>query len=229
MSRSYYSADFKWKVLQEYKKEGRVLEKMTRKYGIHHSTVKDCERIVNKHGKEGLSLRSAGKIYPEKLKQAAIADYHSGNYSLREVVEKHDISGSSVLRKWLKDYNRHRDLYKRAEERGISMTKKHQKTTLDERIQIVKEALQNERDYQFTADFHGVSYQQVYQWVRKFEENGWEALQDRRGKPKSEAALTPEEKLKRQLREKDKENERLRAEVDFLKKLKMIERGEMKQ
>ncbi|WP_085993322.1 helix-turn-helix domain-containing protein [Oceanobacillus senegalensis] len=222
MGRPYYSPEFKWKVVQEYKKEGRVLSKMTQKYGVHHTSVKAWDEIVRKEGKKGLEKQSEIQHYPKKVKQAAIADYHSGNYSLREVTRKHDISSASVLRKWIKDYNRHRDIKARADERGISMGKRR-KTTLEERIQIVKAALYYDKDYQLTASLYDVSYQQVYQWVRKYEDGGWDALQDRRGKPKPEAALTKEEKLKRELAEKEKENVRLQAEVAFLKKLKRME------
>lgn len=229
MANPYYSPDFKWKVVQEYKKEGRILAKMTRKYGVHHSSIKEWERIVNKYGKIGLEQRRRQKTYSKKLKQAAIKDYLSGNYSLREVTYKHNISSPSVLRKWIKDYNRHRELKKRAEERGISMTNKRRKTTQEQRIEIVKAALENEKDYQLTAELYGVSYQQVYQWVRKYEKDGWDGLQDRRGKPKPESALTTEEKLKRQLREKDNDILRLQAEVDFLKKLEVMERRGTKQ
>src|SRR5699024_5432601 len=101
------------------KKEGRILAKMTRKYGVHHSSIKEWERIVNKEGKKGLKDQGPQKSYSKKLKKAAIKDYLSGNYSLREVTYKHKISSPSVLRKWIKDYNRHKDILKRAEERGI--------------------------------------------------------------------------------------------------------------
>lgn len=222
MGRPYYSAAFKWKVVQEYKKEGRVLAKMTQKYGVHHTSVKKWEQLVRKEGKKGLESQNKVNNYPKKLKQAAIADYHSGNYSLREVTLKHGISNASVLRKWLKHYNRHRDFQTLVKERSISMAK-GRKTTLEERIEIVRSALYNDKDYQVTGAIYGVSYQQVYQWVRKYEEGGWDFLQDRRGNPKAEAALTKEEKIKREMREIEKQNERLRAEVAFLKKLKRME------
>lgn len=50
------------------------------------------------------------------------------------------------------------------------------------------------------------------------------ALQDRRGRSKREEDLTPEEKMKLEMRRIEKENERLRAENAFLKKLEEIER-----
>jgi transposase-like protein len=70
----------------------------------------------------------------------------------------------------------------------------------------------------------GSIYQQVYQWVKKHEDGGDEALRDKRGKNKVESELSPEEKVKLEMRKLEKENERLRAENEFLKKLEEIER-----
>ena len=69
-----------------------------------------------------------------------------------------------------------------------------------------------------------MSYEQLYQWVRKYEGDGWDALSDRRGRGKSVEELTLEEKMKLEMRRIEKENERLRAENAFLKKLEEIER-----
>ncbi|WP_309245565.1 helix-turn-helix domain-containing protein [Virgibacillus proomii] len=40
---------------------------------------------------------------------------------------------------------------------------------------MVQDALSNDKNYQETAETHKVSYQQVYQWVRKYEADGWDA------------------------------------------------------
>ena len=58
---------------------------------------------------------------------------------------------------------------------------KGRKTTWEERVQIVLDCLANGKDYQGTAETYGVSYQQVYQWVKKYEDGGDEALKDKRG------------------------------------------------
>ena len=64
----------------------------------------------------------------------------------------------------------------------------------------------------------------MYQWVKKFEELGENGLIDRRGKPKLE--LSREDKEKIEIRKLKKDNEKLRMENDFLKKLQELERGE---
>jgi len=98
------------------------------------------------------------------------------------------------------------------------------KTTLEERIQIVKYCLKQQKNYQLSAETYNVSYQQVYQWVKKYEANGEEALIDKRGRTKEEIELIPEERFTLELKRLERENERLRAENAFLKKLEEIER-----
>jgi len=98
------------------------------------------------------------------------------------------------------------------------------KTTFEERIEIVDYCLKHQKNYQLAAHTYGVSYQQVYQWTKKFETNGAEGLRDRRGCTKDEVKLTVEEKLKLEIQRIERENEHLRAENLFLKKLEEIER-----
>ncbi|MPY17873.1 helix-turn-helix domain-containing protein [Paenibacillus glucanolyticus] len=59
---------------------------------------------------------------------------------------------------------------------------KGRSTTWQERIDIVLYCLANQHDCQKAAKEHKVSYQQVYEWVKKFEDGGEDALQDGWGK-----------------------------------------------
>lgn len=103
---------------------------------------------------------------------------------------------------------------------------KGRKTSLEERIEIAKYCINQNKNYQETSKIYKVSYQQVYQWVRKYEELGKDGLIDRRGQPKLELSLEDKEKFV--MRKLKKENERLRMENDFLKKLQELERGNIK-
>jgi transposase len=98
------------------------------------------------------------------------------------------------------------------------------KTTLDERVEIVTHCLENGKDYGLTMKKFGVSYQQIYGWVRKYEEDGIDGLMDRRGKRKPLEAMNEVERLRA-------ENKKLKAEIQLkeienavLKKLQEIER-----
>ena len=170
-------------------------------------------------GIDGLERSNSWKGF----KEAAVKDYLSGEFSQYEIVRKYGISSRSVLQRWMEKYNSHRDLKDTSKGKTSSMTK-GRKTTWNERIQIVLDCLGNGKDYKKTAETYEVSYQQVYQWVKKYENGGEEALKDKRGRKKEEAELSPEEKMKLEMKKLERENERLRAENLFLKKLKEIER-----
>lgn len=101
---------------------------------------------------------------------------------------------------------------------------KGRKTTQEERIEIVAYCLENSRDYAKAVEKYGVSYQQIYAWVRKYEEQGVAGLSDKRGKRKDISEMTEVERLRaenRMLQAKIKEAE---MENALLKKLKELER-----
>ena len=96
---------------------------------------------------------------------------------------------------------------------------------MKEKIEIALYCIAQSNDYQHTSEVYNVSYQQVYQWVKKYESGEESALKDRRGRKKSEEELTLEDKTKFSIKKLEVENERLRAENAFLKKLEELERG----
>ena len=103
---------------------------------------------------------------------------------------------------------------------------KGRKTTQEERVEIVAFCIEHGKDYVLTMETYQVSYQQIYSWVRKYEEKGVDGLIDRRGKAKSESELTEAERLRQenrilQARIKDKE-----MEIALLKKLRELRGGD---
>jgi transposase len=70
-----------------------------------------------------------------------------------------------------------------------------------------------------------VSYQNVYQWVKRYEELGEAGLEDRRGRRKGTLpSRTPEELLQDELARLKRENQRLQMELDVTKKFQELER-----
>lgn len=223
MSRKKYSSDDKLRILQEIETGDYTQKEIAAKYGVNLSTIKDWKYKFSRYGATGLTRKTSNKKYPESLKQAAIEDFLSGQYSLREIVRKYEISSRIVLRKWIQKYNDHREIGTSSKGMSHSMTK-GRSTTLDERIAAVLYCLSNQKNYHKTAEAYEVSYQQIYTWVRRYENDGEAGLVDKRGKRKPEQELTPEEVAKREMKILQQENERLRAENEFLKKLEQLER-----
>lgn len=192
-------------------------------YNVSLDSLSRWKYNYDKYGVDGLVESKTHQSYSAELKLAAIIDYETGDYSLRDVIKKYNISSTSVLRKWIKSYNGHREIKSCGEGLDQSVTR-GRTTTWKERIEIVYDCLAANKDYNETANKYKVSYQQVYQWVRKHESDGIDALKDRRGRKKTEDELTSEEKMELEISRIEKENERLRAENAFLKKLKEMER-----
>jgi transposase len=101
---------------------------------------------------------------------------------------------------------------------------KGRKTEFEERVEIVSFCITNNYNYQMAVDKFQVSYQQIYTWVRKYEEHGPESLSDRRGKRKGLDKMSATEKHAAHLKLLEAENNQLKMEIDYLKKLDEIER-----
>ena len=102
--------------------------------------------------------------------------------------------------------------------------KKGRKTTLQERIDIVTDHIESGMSYAGTAEKYDVSYQQVYQWIQKYKENGVNGLVDRRGHAKPVEEMTEIERLQAENRLLKAQLERKELENIFLKKVDEIER-----
>lgn len=175
------------------------------------------------NGQEGLRCIRKNTFYPMLLKQQAVEEYLAGTMSQEQICIKYKIARRSILQQWIKKYNGH-GITKSHNSIGDKNMTKGRKTTYEERVEIVSFCIENNDDYQMSAEKFQVSYQQVYTWTRKYKESGLEALSDNRGKRKSPDKMNETEKLVAQVRLLDAENKRLQMENGFLKKLKEVER-----
>ena len=190
------------------------------KYG--DDKIREWAAAYRENGIEGFHLKKGNSNYTAEEKQQAVKEYLQGKGSLREISRKHHIPSSETLRQWIKVYNSNRELrdYNPRPEVYVAMRKK---TTKDERQEIVTYCLEHGKDYKGTAVKYEVSYSQVYQWVRHYEERGEAGLEDRRGKRKSDDEVDELERLRREnmrLKAKLQESERLNL---LLKKVKEFE------
>lgn len=218
-----YCGKDKLDILREYESGQGSLSGIAHKYIINVSTLKDWRRRYELYGAEGLEFRSKNKSYSVEIKLQAVQDYLSGKYSQHEIIRKYSIASRTQLRNWINKYNSHSGLrpYKNG---GVAAMTKGRTTTWEERIDIVLYCLSQNRDYHKAAEKYQVSYQQVYQWVKKYDAGAEDALQDRRGRNKPAEELSEVERQRLALKKLEAENERLRAENALLKKLEELER-----
>ncbi|MEA4827079.1 MAG: helix-turn-helix domain-containing protein [Clostridium sp.] len=209
--------------IEDYLSRKRGVFQICRDMNICESSFYEWLKKYEISGLEALTNVRKNKYYPEAVKQQAIRDYLGGEVSLREICRRYGISSNSILRKWIKKYNGHGTL-KSHNSQGDKIMTKGRKTTFEERIEIVSFCIENNYNYQMASEKFQVSYQQIYTWVKKYEEYGSESLLDKRGNRKRLEELSETEKLAAQLKLLEAENNRLKMENDYLKKLDEIER-----
>ena len=164
--------------------------------------------------------------YSVELKLKAVKAYLGGEGSYRDISRKFGISHHDILRDWVLWYNGHKEFKERGSAKAEIYMTKGRKTTQEERVEIVAFCIEHGKDYGLTVETYKVSYQQIYAWVKKYEEKGVNGLTDRRGKAKPENELTEEQRLRQEnkiLQAKIKDQE---MEIALLKKLRELKGGD---
>ena len=225
MRKRKLSEDQILKIIDEHFKEGKSLRTIAAKYGINKATVEEWLVQYKANGITAFIRDCRNKTYSTELKLQAVGDYLNGAGSYKALSAKYRLRSTMQLREWVKVYNSGRGF--RQKMSGGSRMKEARPTTAEERIQIAKDCIANGENYGETALKFNVSYQQVYQWVKKFREKGEAGLEDRRGKRlKDQTPRTREEELEIEIAKLKHELYMTRMERDVLKKLDEIERRE---
>ena len=165
------------------------------------------------------------KKYSKEQKMQAEQSYLNGEGSLREICKKYKISDKHILQNWILWYNGHREFKERSNAKGEIYMTKGRKTTQEERAKIVAFCIEHNYDYGLTVETHKVSYQQIYAWVRKYEEGGVDKLKDNRGRTKSVEEMNEIEKLRAEMKILEAKNRQLEIENAFIKKLQELKGG----
>ena len=225
MSRRKLTDEERIQAVQEYLSGKGSYEPIAKKYGVTKETFRQMVVFAKTDGIESVRISHTNKRYSAKTKLKAVTEYLDCKGSQEEICRKYHISSTSVFRKWISCYNSGKDFKERTRsERGITMNK-GRKTTQEERAQIVAFCIENGKDYGLTMEKYGVSYQQIYSWVRKYEAKGVEGLIDRRGKAKSEDALTEADRLRMENKILQAKLKDMEMENKLLKKLRELQGG----
>ncbi len=206
--------------------EGRMsITTASLELGVTFQAVAEWVCRYRKQGSLAFEDTGRNRIYSEELRKQAVCSYLRGEGSQIEIAAKYGLKSSTQLNQWIKRYNNGDNFSHKMS--GGSHMKTPRKTTLEERIQIVKECIANDYDYGQSAITHSVSYQQVYGWVRRFKELGEAGLEDRRGQRKTEQVPRSEiEELQIKLAQLEQELTLTRMERDLLKKAEELQRKE---
>ena len=191
--------------------------------GISHATIEAWVAAYRYHGVEAFVASSGNKRYSKEFMISCVETVLKGELSVNKCTAKFKISSSSVLRRWISEYNANRKLKDYDPKREVYMAAARRKTTIEERKEIVKYCIEHGHDYKGTASLYDVSYTQVYSWVKKYDADGEDALIDKRGHHKTDDEVDELERLRRENNRLKRQLEEKDMLVTLLKKVKELE------
>jgi len=152
--------------------EGKgTIQGLSKEYNVAKSSLMTWKKKYLEIGEESIKVEDKNRHYSRETKDKAVKSYLNNEGSLFEICKKYDIASVSVLNYWIRDYRRSID-----ENGKVSSLKKHVR--------------------KLTIRKFGISYQQIYSWVKKYEKGGIDALADNRGKRHSETKKESDEAKK---------------------------------
>ncbi|MBU3146952.1 helix-turn-helix domain-containing protein [Clostridium sp. CF012] len=221
--KSIISDQQKIKAVTSYLNGKASMLSLCKKLQVHKSSFQKWVIRYKSEGEAGLKHSNKNTAYTAEAKINIVNEYLDGHGSLNDLCIKYHISSNTVLCNWIKKYNGHENI-KSSGVGGNCIMTNGRKTSYYERIEIIKYCIENNNNYNITAEKYQVSYPQIYTWMKKYNQFGIEGLVDRRGKPKAEELMTEDEKLKAQYKLLEAKNRRLQMENALLKKIQEIER-----
>lgn len=106
---------------------------------------------------------------------------------------------------------------------AVVQEKKRRQTTVMERVEAVARCIELDERYAEAANACGVSYQQIYLWMRRYRESGLDGLVFTRGKRREGGAMTREQRSKAELRLAQAQRTREETKLRLQRKLERLE------
>lgn len=224
MPRLKFPAEKKIEIIEAYQ-TGKVSWSQLREvYGMNPNEIYRWISKYETHGVAAFVKGPGNASYTQEFKLQCVEAYLSGEDSIDDIVAKYNISGKGVLQQWIQRYNANKELKDYDPKREVYMADARRKTTLEERKEITDYCIGHDKDYKGTAALYGVSYSQVYSWVKKYLAEGEDGLVDKRGHHKADDEVDELERLRRENLRLKRQLEEQNMMVELLKKVKEFER-----
>jgi len=206
-------------------KEGKSFQELKKEFGLLLSKSTFGHQVLRyqENGLSGIQSRTKNNHYSKTFKEAVVQEHIEEGIPFSQLARKYHIPQPGTVRDWFIQYTRGEEIRGYAPKPEV-YTMKGKKTTQEEKIEIVKDYLAHGLSYKETAEKYGVSYNQVYAWVQKYQNHGPVGLVDGRGRGKPDVIQSAEEKLRTENAALKARNEYLKAENAALKKLEETER-----
>lgn len=165
------------------------------------------------------------KKYSYELKLKIVLEYYEGPLGTNLLAKKYDISDSSLIRTWINQY-------KVFGQDGLQVQKKKRRYPLNFKLNVLKFKQDTGASYRDTANAFGISEPSIIaNWKRAYLKEGADGLNKPIGRPpKMPKSNSNKKRKQKDIKKKSmteseiellrKENEYLKIELAYLKKLK---------
>lgn len=235
-NKSRFSAEQKLEAVRRHICGNESTHEIARDYGVDHQTIRNWVIKYEISGGSWLVDTKGKEDYSEETKRCAVQDYINGVGSQVDICKKYKIRSARALQLWLEEYNGTKDRIPQTEPKPKIKKVKTPEikweglplkmvVTKSLKLEAIAFCAEHDFNYAFTAEKFGVSYTQVYSWVKKYEKDGEAGLEDRRGRRKAPEEISEIDRLKAENRMLRAENRRKDIEIEVLKKAQGLERG----
>lgn len=176
--KSKYSKELKIEICKKYIDGNGSTISLAKEIGTTDSVICRWIRKFKAFGESAFEARPSNNSYTKEFKLRVINDYLGGEYSINDLAIEYGIPSSSTVRNWIKLYNSHIEPEDYIPGRKDIYMTKCRKVSKEEKLEIVKYCIDHDLDYQQTCKTYDVTYPNLYNWVKKYRENGEEGLTD---------------------------------------------------
>ena len=148
--KSKFTSKQKIEACEKYIKGQGSLCSISDELGITCQSFRRWLLIYKNNGKDCFEESNTNNSYSSEFKMKVIKEYLNGKGSFVDIAAKYNIADSMVI-SWVNKYNNGEEI-KDYNPKSEVYSMKSRKTTLEERIEIVKYALDNNNDYKGAAD-----------------------------------------------------------------------------
>ena len=160
----------KVKIVERYLAGEIGIRQAGKELGVDHHSIRNWISIYQHDGPTGLLNQPKNRSYSKDLKISAINDYLNGEGYLQDICTKYGIRSHRQLSDWIKVYNSG-GIIKNIHWRCLHR-KKQRTLHLMRELKIVTDCLANDKNYGAMALKYDCSYQQVRNWVIRYEKMG---------------------------------------------------------
>lgn len=222
-----HSVEVKIKACKEYEAGNSSYLALAKKLGVADTTMRLWYLKYKEYGPSVFEPSKKIRSFSMAFKVSVLEEYESGKHSISDLAVKYNLS-KGVISRWLEKWYNNGIGIKDSLYKGDTYIMKKRKTTLEERLEIVKWIIDNDMDYKGAANKFALNYALVYKWTRAYQTNGQEALRYKKRGPKpkrsvDETGLTEVDQLKIALEKEKSLRKRRELELEVLKKKEEFE------